>query len=159
MQKIFKNIIRSKPYSIFLDCLGAFFLSSFLLLWLFWGFIVEFTPMCGFYNALIISVDCEGYFGGALSFYFNLFSPVMIDIGMFLIIGLYQINFHLLSFLYIGIALTVIITSFRMIYKFFQILLVERKNFSRKNRVAMVGLGFLVILPTLLAPCVRVVVT
>ena len=148
MQKIFKNIIRAKPYSIFLDCLGAFSLSSFLLLWLFWGFIVEITPMCGFYNALIISVDCEGYFGGALSFYFNLFSPVAISIGMLSVVALF--NFHFLSLFYIGIALTVIILTFRIVYKFLQTLIVERNKFSRKNRMIMAGLGFLVISPALL---------
>ena len=93
MKKAIKIILHSKAYPYFLDCLGVFCLSSFLLLWLYLGFIVEITPMCHFSDALIVFVDCgKGLWGGFLHFYFYLFSPLIIGVGMLSILALFRLH-------------------------------------------------------------------
>lgn len=141
---MFKKFLHSKGFSTFLDGIGIFYLSSFLLNTAFLKFLVKIIPGCDFGLSLISYVECGRTLPGfLLGIYFLYFSPQAIFATPLIVFALFSPSaYGVFEFLWILSIATLLLLLF---FSAIRLLI----KLAKRDRIFLRQALPLILLPTL----------
>lgn len=156
MLNFIRKAQQSKKISIALDIIGAIYIGLFLMTSLNWGFLIDLTPNCYRYDAIIISAKCSNDILGTISeFILNFVSPIVSILFIFIfpapIITLFQgkiltaIGYLLLIIFLLIIAYATLRLLFRSLVNLLKLDFGKTPKEQIKNLVILL----LIVMPTL----------